>query len=138
MSLLKSMQQRPLVLLPLLLFFVFALPRVPCKADGFGLEARCIGAPNEESGSVFSITSVVTVPTLASFAYFVALPITSSPPSQCTVSVDAPCNAGYSLSIAIIGNNTGILQRHDEPVVCGQVQYGASFVLANRYILSNR
>ncbi len=30
-------------------------------ADSFGLEVRCLGGPNEESGSVFPITSVVTV-----------------------------------------------------------------------------
>lgn len=30
-------------------------------ADSFALEVRCLGGPNEESGSVFPITSVVTV-----------------------------------------------------------------------------
>jgi hypothetical protein len=29
-------------------------------ADSFALEVRCLGGPNEESGSVFPITSVVT------------------------------------------------------------------------------
>ncbi len=68
---LRNKLQQLACLLPLLCPLLLLLLRpAACScstsaADGsnFALEAHCIGGPNEESGSVFSITSIVTVPT---------------------------------------------------------------------------
>ena len=58
------MTRRPqLALLPLFLLCFF-LRRGTCDADGAGsavLDVRCLGNPNEESGSVFAITYIITV-----------------------------------------------------------------------------
>ena len=60
----KSSQPRLLFVNLLLLLSACCLLPGPCAANGvdpFALEASCLGGPNEESGSVFSITSIITV-----------------------------------------------------------------------------
>lgn len=60
----KSSHPRLLFVTLLLLLSACSLFPSPCAADGvgpFALDASCLGGPNEESGSVFSITSIITV-----------------------------------------------------------------------------
>ena len=130
------MQPRRCLLLQLLVCSTFVFCPSTCNADdadGFGLEARCIGGPNEESGSVFSITSVVTVRSPLR-----CLLENADRPLQCTISVSAPCNDEYTLHITILGKDGGIFRSHEVPMHCGQTLYDASFVVANRHILVNR
>lgn len=120
--------------------FVYSITRCcHCVADDAGngddifLDSTCIGSPNEESGSVFSITYIITVRCAMPPAEFL---LTMS--RQCSISAIVPCDQGLSLRLTILGNKSGALQIHEQAVDCGHTQYSATFVVTNRLILSGR
>jgi hypothetical protein len=129
-------QQAVLILHHLLLYF--AMRGCLCVADSvdlngdIGLDSRCFGSPNEESGSVFPISYIIAVRSAEPPCVFAEIAL------QCSISVSVPCNRDYSLSLAIVGSNSGSLQRLEQQVECHQTHYSASFVVSNRLILSGR